>query len=261
MISHTIELKRDQDPIAEQLFRSIPVINYDTTSYEQLKLHLSRGEQLRHFPDSINSLEYIAEGPPLELVIIDLVPFSSDDNVRTIRKIRSLTSVPMIATTAASFYGKGRKDREEIAVLDAGADDYLAKPFPYSRLEARMNAKIRRYSRYSWDNGHLKDMSYQDGILDINLFRREVLIGGTPVKLSPTEHRLLLALTHHAGRVVSRRQLISETWGINYSNDRSLLKTTINTLRRKLAAALDPNQPELIRNTWAFGYGYIPPSP
>lgn len=254
MISHTIELKRDQDPIAEQLFRNIPIIN-DADSYDQLRKYSSRNQQMHYFPDTSSGLEYIEDGRPLELVIIGLESFSLDESVRTIGEIQSLTSAPMIATTSASFYAEDRKDREEIAVLNAGAAYYLVKP-SWSILEVRMAALIRRRN---YGNDYQKDQRYKDAILDINLAKREVLVRGIPVDLTPTEYRLLLSLTRHLGRVVSFEELISEARGINYSyngNLKTYVHSYMYSLRAKLSSASDPNQAELIRNVWGVGYRY-----
>lgn len=163
-----------------------------------------------------------------DLVLLDL-GLPDRDGVEVIRHIRRESTTPIIVLSARG----GERDR--IAGLDAGADDYVAKPYSTDELLARIRAVLRRAGGPEADSqGRLVN-----GPIELDLLRRLVRVNGSAVHLSPREYELLKALLSHPGRVVTKGRLLRAVWGVAYSAESQYLHVYVNRLRRKLAAA-DP---------------------
>ena len=178
-----------------------------------------------------------------DLVILDLM-LPGIDGLTVCQEIRAGSSVPIIVLSA-----KGG-DTDKIQALDLGADDYLTKPFSLGELLARIRAALRRAGGAQAG----AEPIFRSGDFAVDLVRRRVTVGGREVRLTPTEYSLLKVLVSHAGRVVPRRQLLSEVWGVTYHQDAHYLHVYISQLRRKIEE--DPNHPRRILSEPGVGYRF-----
>ncbi|NTY38137.1 MULTISPECIES: response regulator [Burkholderia cepacia complex] len=159
-----------------------------------------------------------------------------------IRALRACSDVPLIVLSALSAEG------DKVAALDAGADDYLTKPFGAAELIARIRAHLRRQA----GGGRLDAVRVHFGDVTVDLGDRQVLRDGARVHLSPIEYRLLAVLAHHAGRLLTHDRLLSEVWGAAHGKDAHDLRVYVGHLRRKLEC--DPRRPEYIVTEMGVGY-------
>jgi two-component system KDP operon response regulator KdpE len=157
-----------------------------------------------------------------DLVILDL-GLPDRDGQAVLKDLRQWSQVPVIVLTVRSG------EAEKVAALDAGANDYVSKPFGVQELMARVRALLRS-SAVSPDASPV----YDDGCLRIDLARREVSVGGAAVALSRKEYALLALLARHAGRVVTQPQLLREVWGPTHQQDTHYLRILVAKLRQKL---------------------------
>jgi two-component system KDP operon response regulator KdpE len=168
----------------------------------------------------VEALQMVAANHP-DLVILDL-GLPDMDGLEVTRRLREWTLVPVIVISV--------RDREDdkVAMLDAGADDYLTKPFNASELLARIRAALRHCAKPN------NEPFYQSGNLIVNLALRQVLVNGQPVALTPTEYEILRSLVTHAGKVLTHAQLIRTVWGDNCEAGSHLLRVNISNLRKKI---------------------------
>ncbi len=174
-----------------------------------------------------------------ELVILDL-GLPDMDGVEVTRRLREWSRIPIIVVSVREQEG------DKIAALDAGADDYLTKPFGAGELMARIRVALRRPGQAAEE----PVFEYKD--LSVDLTRREVKLRGQPVTLTPTEYDLLRALVRHPGRVLTHHQLLHEVWGDAYEKETHILQVNISNLRRKIEA--DPTRPAYILTEAGVGY-------
>jgi len=161
-----------------------------------------------------------------DLVLLDL-GLPALDGVDVIRRIRREATTPIIILSARG------DERDKISGLEAGADDYLTKPFATDELNARIRAVLRRAGGRDADpQGCLRL-----GPIELDPVRREVGVAGTPVHLTPREYELLKVLLSHQGRVLTKARLLRSVWGQAYADESTYLHVYVNRLRRKLAAA------------------------
>ena len=184
-------------------------------------------------------LEALAEKRP-DIVVLDL-GLPDQDGIDVIRRIREWSQVPIIVTSAR------QADNDKVEALDAGADDYVTKPFSVTELIARFRVAIRHMAFKQSD-----DAAFESGPLRIDYSTRQVWMDGEPLKLTPLEYRLLSVLTMHAGKVVTQRQLLTEVWGPDYTDDSQYLRVYMGYLRRKLEA--HAHSPQLIATEHRVGY-------
>ena len=184
-----------------------------------------------------------AEQP--SLIILDL-GLPDRDGLDACRDLRAFTSVPIIVLSAR------HSDREKERLLDAGADDYVTKPFSTVELTARVRAQLRRAAAQTSGARHATRVTVDDLVID--LVGRTVKRAGSEVHLTPTEWNLLRAFITHAGQTLTHSQLFSAVWGSASGDAQQYLRVYVGQLRRKLE--MDPVRPRLIRTEPAVGYRF-----
>jgi two-component system KDP operon response regulator KdpE len=175
-----------------------------------------------------------------ELVLLDL-GLPDEDGLVVTQRLREWTKTPIIVISA-----RGREE-DKIQALDAGADDYLTKPFGVGELLARIRVALRNAAR-----GELGSSQFSVGPLKVDLVRRQVLVDDKEVHLTPIEYKLLATLVKHAGRVITHRQLLREVWGPNSSDQTQYLRVYMGQLRHKLEA--NPSRPQFLTTEPGVGY-------
>ncbi|MGZ4609001.1 MAG: response regulator [Actinomycetes bacterium] len=193
------------------------------------------------------ALELAARHPP-DLVILDL-GLPDIDGVEVIHGLRGWTAVPIVVLS-------GRSDSaDKVDALDAGADDYLTKPFGMDELLARMRAVTRRTAPVE----SVPAIAF--GKVTVDLANKKVTVDseGQDVRLTPTEWHLLEVLLRHPGKLLSQRQLLAEVWGPGYDDARGNLRVYMAQLRRKLE--VDPARPRYLVTEPGMGYRFEPGSP
>ncbi len=190
--------------------------------------------------DGQEALREVAEQHP-DLLILDL-GLPDMDGIELTRSLREWTQVPIIILSVRE--GEGDK----ISALDAGADDYLTKPFSVGELMARIRVALRHTAHT--EEGPL----FQLGDLKIDLAHRLVSRGEQEIQLTPTEYDLLRALVQKSGRVLTHRQLLRQVWGPVYEEENHLLRVNISNLRRKIED--DPSRPRFILTEAGVGYRF-----
>lgn len=180
--------------------------------------------------------QYVPDVVLLDLGLPDL------DGVEVIRRLRTWSRVPILVLSARG------EERRKVEALDAGADDYLTKPFGFAELLARIRVALRHAARP--DNGD--ERSITCGPLSIDLAERRVRLEGAEVRLTPIEYKLLVALARHAGKVVTHRQLLLDVWGPQAGEQTHYLRVYMAHLRRKLEP--EPLRRRLFKNEAGVGY-------
>ena len=180
------------------------------------------------------------------LIVLDL-GLPDGDGVDFIHDVRKWSPVPIIVLSART------NESDKIKALDAGADDYLSKPFGVGELLARVRSTIRRHHRQGSDAQEV----IQFGDVRLDLKAHLVTKGNQMVHLTPTEYRLLTVLATNAGRVVTNPQLLREVWGPSHSESSHYLRIYMGHLRQKLED--DPAQPRYLLTETAVGYRLLPP--
>jgi DNA-binding response OmpR family regulator len=192
---------------------------------------------------SVEALQLIRQRRPA-LVILDLL-MPNLDGMTLLEQLRQVSAVPVIILTARG------SDRDIIAGLERGADDYVSKPFNLDELAARVRAVLRR-SRPEVEGDGLGTASF--GSLHMDFVRREVSVNGRLVPLTRNEWRLVEQLARSAGRVITREELLTRAWGADFAHDGDYLRVWMSRLRRKLADA--GADPDLIRTVSGVGYAF-----
>lgn len=179
-----------------------------------------------------------------DLIILDVMMPGMDGMV-TCERLREVSDVPIVMLTA-----KGT-EQDIVGGLEKGADDYIVKPFRVAELLARIKAVLRRAQNKSDID---ETGVYADGDLMINFSRRQVIVRGQEVNLTPTEYDLLTCLVRNAGRVIPRELLLAQVWGDEFVEATQYLKLYIRYLRQKIEK--DPSNPEYILTEWGVGYRF-----
>ncbi len=174
-----------------------------------------------------------------DLIILDM-GLPDMDGLEVLKRLREWTKTPVIILSVRDG------DRDKIAALDAGADDYLTKPFSTEELLARMRVAQRHAQPQE------QEAIFSVGNLQVDFARRLVTRSGEPIKLTPTEYALLRLLIQHAGRVLTHRQILKEVWGPEYVDELHYLRVYFAQLRQKLED--DPTLPKLILTEPGVGY-------
>jgi two-component system, OmpR family, KDP operon response regulator KdpE len=177
-----------------------------------------------------------------EVILLDL-GLPDADGIALAREIREWSRVPIIVISA-----RGRED-DKVAALDAGADDYLTKPFGVNELLARVRVALRHAAQIGAnDTGEV----IVQGTVRVDQPRREVTVDGRPVHLTPIEYRLLVLMARNAGKVLTHRQILKDVWGPSHAGQTHYLRVFMAQLRRKIED--DPARPRLIVTEPGVGY-------
>jgi two-component system KDP operon response regulator KdpE len=191
------------------------------------------------------------EGRRPDLIILDL-GLPDLDGTAVVRRIRRDAATPILVVSARD------RERDKVAALELGADDYVTKPYGMAELHARIRALLRRAAGPAADGGGLVTI----GPLAFDAARHEVRVRGEPVSLTPREFEVLRVLVAHSGRIVTRARLLRAVWGSAYSDESHYVHVYVSQIRRKLAAA-DPagELAGLIQAEPGVGYRIEPPAP
>jgi two-component system KDP operon response regulator KdpE len=219
------------------------VIDDEMPILRALKINLAaRGYEVSTAADGSSGLEAMARDRP-DVLILDL-GLPDLDGTEVIRGVRGWTSTPIIVLSAWGQEG------QKVAALDAGADDYVTKPFGMDELLARLRAAVRRASPAP------DEPVVAAGDFTVDLAAKRVRRDGGDVRLTPTEWQLLEVLVRNRGRLVSQKQLLQEVWGPGYETEGNYLRVFMAHLRRKLEA--DPSQPRYLLTEAGMGYRFQP---
>jgi two-component system, OmpR family, KDP operon response regulator KdpE len=214
----------------------------------QLRLAVKRsleghGYDVRDSPDGRSGIATHEAFKP-DVVLLDLM-LPDTSGVEVCRELRRLYQTPIIVLSVVG------DEKTKVAALDAGADDYLTKPFGSDELLARIRVALRHVARPAHES------TLRSGDLAIDFERREVRVAGREVHLTPTEYSLLKYLAANAGRVLTHPMILRGVWGNEYVEDTHNLRTYINQLRAKLGD--DPASSRYIRTDPGVGYRFVDP--
>ncbi len=211
--------------------------------FVQMNLELE-GYQVSTAGNGIEAIDKVREQIP-DLVILDIM-MPEMDGYETLEHIRQISSVPVIMLTVKA------EEEDKVRGLELGADDYVTKPFSPRELTSRVKAALRRAEMPA---PLQKTLTVIDEDLAVDFARRVVLVRGEPVRLRPTEYRLLYHLVNNAGWVMTHETLLSKVWGYEYRDDTQLLRLYITYLRQKIEP--DPSNPKYIFNERGVGYRFV----
>jgi two-component system KDP operon response regulator KdpE len=227
------------------------VVDDEPQILRALRINLRARQYDVHTAASATEALTVAAKFPPDLVLLDL-GLPDMDGMNVIEGLRGWTKAPIIVLS-------GRADSaDKVAALDAGADDYVTKPFGVDELLARMRAAVRR-------TGTAEDLpTIQLGSLTVDLAAKRVLRADAPgeesdVRLTPTEWHLLEVLLRNPGKLLSQKQLLNDVWGPGYANAAGNLRLYMAQLRRKIEP--DPARPRWLITEPGMGYRYQPPQP
>jgi two-component system KDP operon response regulator KdpE len=174
-----------------------------------------------------------------DVILLDL-GLPDLDGVEVIKRIREWSQVPIIVLSVRD------RENDKVDALDAGADDYLTKPFGVGELLARIRAALRRSLQ------EISEPVFTSNDLQVDLGSRRVIVGGADISLTPTEYDILKLLVTHAGKVLTHGQILKQVWGMAYLEQPHVLRVNISNLRRKIEA--DPSRPQHIITEPGVGY-------
>jgi two-component system, OmpR family, KDP operon response regulator KdpE len=203
-----------------------------------------RGYRLIEAATGEEGLQLAAAHVP-DLILLDL-GLPDIDGLTVTRRLREWSTVPILVLTARGL------ERDKIAALDSGADDYVTKPFGIGELAARMRVALRHAARAAQPG---PEPVFEVGELSVDLARRRVVMAGQEVHLTPIEYRLFVCLVGHAGRVVTHKQLAVEVWGQEADEQRQYVRIYMRQIRNKLEAT--PARPRYLLTESGVGYRLV----
>ena len=207
-----------------------------------LQVHLEgKGYGVLMAPNGEEAMKVFSQHAP-DVVIADLI-LPGMDGIELTRQIRQASTVPIIVLSAIG------EERKKIEALERGADDYVTKPFNMDELVARVRALLRRAA-----NSQETEPILRSGDLSVNFERRQVMVNGETVRLTPKEYDLLKYLIQHAGKVMTHRMLLSAVWGPAHEDEAQYLRVFVSQLRKKLRE--DPARPQYIQTDPGVGYRF-----
>jgi two-component system KDP operon response regulator KdpE len=219
---------------------SVLIVDDEPQIVRALKVLLrNAGYEVRAATTKSEALDALAIRPPDALVLDLVLPDGS--GVEVCREVRGWSALPILVLSAVG------DEREKVAALDAGADDYVTKPFGTDELLARLRAVLRRA-----DGGGGAEASVVLGDLEIDLADRRVVRGGDEIRLTPTEWDLIHVLARHAGKLVTHRQLLHEVWGREFGEETHYLRVHVAHIRAKLEP--DPARPRYLITEPGVGF-------
>jgi two-component system, OmpR family, KDP operon response regulator KdpE len=177
-----------------------------------------------------------------DVVVVDL-GLPDMDGLEVIRRLREWSAVPIIVLSARG------QERDKVTALDAGADDYVSKPFGAGELLARVRVALRHTAGASHE---ADEAAFKVGELQVDLLRRRVFLGTREIRLTPIEYKLLTTLVKHAGKVVTHQQLLREVWGPTHTEQGHYVRVYMAHLRHKLEA--EPARPRYLLTEPGVGY-------
>ncbi|MEV0086327.1 response regulator [Saccharopolyspora sp. NPDC003752] len=221
------------------------VVDDEPQLLRALRINLTaRGYEVLTATDGSSALRAAIDGKP-DVVILDLGLPDMDGN-EVIAGLRGWTTVPIIVLSART------DSTDKVHALDAGADDYVTKPFGMDELLARLRAAVRRAST----SEAADEPVVETATFTVDLSAKKVLREGIEVHLTPTEWGMLEVLARNRGRLVGQKQLLKEVWGPQYANETHYLRVYLAQLRRKLE--LDPSHPRHLITEAGMGYRFEP---
>jgi two-component system, OmpR family, KDP operon response regulator KdpE len=179
-----------------------------------------------------------------DLILLDL-GLPDRDGLEVIQKVRDWGNIPIVVLSARG------QEKDKIAALDLGADDYVAKPFAVGELLARIRAALRRSSARADGSGSV----VRFGSVEVDLEKRVVRVDAQEVHLTPNEYKLLQVLIQHSGKVITQRQLLNEVWGPQHTEQAQYLRVYIAQLRRKLEG--NSARPKYLQTEPGVGYRLV----
>jgi two-component system KDP operon response regulator KdpE len=210
----------------------------------QIRRFLRAGFEIEHFhvleADGAQAGLKLVTLRPVDLIVVDL-NLPDLDGVEIVERVRTWSTVPIIVLSVRA------SEDEKVRLLEAGADDYVVKPFGMAELLARAKAALRRQAR-----GHHGAPVVKAGALTIDLAARSVFKGSERLQLSPKEYRLLQVLAQHTDNVVTHGMLLKEVWGAQHLEDAHYLRIFVRKLRRKIED--DPTRPRVLLTELGVGY-------
>ncbi|HEX8189444.1 MAG TPA: response regulator transcription factor [Pyrinomonadaceae bacterium] len=206
-----------------------------------LKTH---GYDVRVAADGVSALETFGDWHP-DLVVTDLA-MPNLDGLELCRRLRGLSQLPIIVLSVRG------EEKTKVEALDAGADDYVTKPFGMDELLARVRAQLRRAQTSA--TAEAPSAVLEDGDFRIDLEARSVTVRGAEVHLTPKEYDLLVYFVRHAGKVLTHHALLGAVWGSNYTEQGEYLRVFVGQLRKKIE--LDPSSPRYILTEPWVGYRF-----
>lgn len=197
------------------------------------------------FHEALNAAEGVQQAASRlpDLILLDL-GLPDRDGLDVIRQVRGWSQMPIVVLSARG------QEKDKIAALDLGADDYVAKPFGVGELLARIRAALRRAARAAPEGPVMRF-----GRVEVDLDKRLVSVAGQEAHLTPNEYRLLEVLLKYPGKVLTHRQLLNEVWGPNHLEQAQYLRVYIAQLRRKLES--DPARPKHLQTEPGIGYRLV----
>jgi two-component system KDP operon response regulator KdpE len=222
---------------------TVLVIEDDTSLRRALRTSLkARGFEVVESPTAEEGLVMVADGLP-DVVLLDL-GLPDLDGIEALRRIRTFSELPVVVLTARD------RQQDKVAALDAGADDYVTKPFDVEELLARVRAVLRRVPQAT-----AAPAVVQVDALEIDLLRKQVRLDGDVVHLTKTELALLEQLATQPGKLLTHEYLLRQVWGRGYGSESNYLRVYVGQLRRKLGD--DAANPRLIVTEPGIGYRWI----
>ncbi len=215
------------------------IVDDETSIRRYLRAALSaQGFTVYESSDGQEAINAVVSYHP-DIIILDL-GLPDFDGIEVTRRLREWSETPIIVLSVREA------ENDKIAALDAGADDYLTKPFSTGELMARMRVALRRQSHKS------DDPVLQVDDLKMDVSRRLVSVGEQQISLTPTEYEILRLLLQNAGKVLTHRQLLKQVWGTAYESEMHILRVNISNLRRKIEP--DPSRPHYLLTEPGVGY-------
>ena len=222
------------------------IVEDDKEIREGVKIYLkSKGYVVSEAADGVEGLEII-EKEEIHLAIVDVM-MPRMDGITMIMKLRENHDFPVIFLSAKS------EEVDKILGLDMGADDYVTKPFTPMELLARVNSQLRRYRKFmeKLEKKEIMKNIYVIGGLELNEDTKEVSVDGEPVKVTPTEYKILLLLMKNAGRVFSAEEIYEWVWQERAVNTDTIM-VHVRNIREKIE--INPKEPKYLKVVWGVGY-------
>lgn len=234
-----------QTPNSDSADRRVLIVDDEARMLNFIRMNLELEKfKVIEAADGLTALDMIRRHIP-ELIILDIM-MPNLDGFETLRMLREFSTVPVIMLSA-----KGEEE-DKVHGLSLGADDYVTKPFGAPELVSRVKAVLRRSEGLGDSNDAALEI---DDRLSVDFNKREVIVEGNPIKLRPTEYRLLYHLIENVGWTVEHEQLLAKVWGYEYRDETHYVRLYVNYLREKIEE--DPANPKYILTERGTGYRFM----